>query len=75
MNQIIAETVKKLLNLTDEELSSNSLELEDINAFYFWSSGRGGKAMIINDNGEKLVATSAVRFDDHLKAFKMGKRN
>lgn len=50
-------------------------EIPEINAFYFWSNQRGGKAMIINEDGERLIASSAVKYEDHVKAFMSGKRN
>lgn len=75
MKEIIIDFVKESLGLSDAEINNNFRELPEIHAFYFWSSKRGGNAVIINEQGEKLIANSAVRFDDHLKAFIAGKRN
>lgn len=75
MNQNLVEAVKGILGLSDAEIEKNCKELPEIHAFYFWSSGRGGNAVIINEAGERLIAGSAVRFEDHVKAFKAGRRN
>lgn len=75
MEKIISDTVKEILDLSDDEVSQNFKELPEIQAFYFWSSSRGGKAIIINQAGERLIANSAVKFSDHLNAFIEGRRN
>lgn len=75
MDKNIVESIKGILGLSDTEAENNCKELPEINAFYFWSSNRGGNAVIINEDGERLIANSAVRFEDHLKAFKSGRRN
>lgn len=75
MKKSIAASVQEVLGLTDAEMENNFRELPEINACYFWSSKRGGNAIIINEDGERLVAGSAVRFEDHVNAFKAGKRN
>ena len=75
MDKNIVESIKGILGLSDTEIEKNCKELSEINAFYFWSSNRGGNAVIINEDGEKLIANSAVRFGDHVKAFKSGRRN
>lgn len=75
MKKSIVASVQEVLGLTDVEIENNFKELHEINACYFWSSKRGGNAVIINENGERLVASSAVRFEDHVNAFKAGKRN
>lgn len=75
MDKNIVESVKGILGLSDADLENNCKELPEINAFYFWSSNRGGNAVIINADGERLIANSAVRFEDHVKAFKAGRRN
>ncbi len=75
MEKNMAECIKCVLGLSDAELAENSMILPEIDAVYCWSSGRAGKAMIINAAGERLIATSAVRFEDHVKAFKAGRRN
>ena len=68
-------TVMELLNLSREETEKNYKVLSEINAFYFWNNLRGGRSIIIKENGEKLVASSIVSFEEHLYAFIDGKRN
>lgn len=75
MYKNIIESIQNVLGLSDNEVKKNCKELPEINAFYFWSSKRGGNAIIINADGERLIANSAVRFEDHLNAFKAGSRN
>ncbi|MDY4488149.1 MAG: hypothetical protein SPE18_08885 [Candidatus Limivicinus sp.] len=75
MEKNIIESVKEVLGLSNDEIEKNVKELPEINAFYFWSSERGGNAIIINAEGERLIAGSAVRLEDHVKAFEAGRRN
>lgn len=75
MTNKILLTVVSALGITSEDAKTNCREIPEIKAFYFWSNQRGGKAMIINDDGERLIASSAVRYEDHVKAFVSGKRN
>lgn len=75
MDKKIVESVKSVLGLSDSDLEKNCKEVPEINAFYFWSSNRGGNAVIINQEGERLIANSALRFEGHVNAFKAGKRN
>lgn len=69
--KIVSETLK----MAEEDVRKNSKRIDDIDAYYFWNSERGGNALIINLEGEKLGATSAVSFEEHVDAFKRGKRN
>jgi hypothetical protein len=75
MNENMISIVMELLNLSREEVEKNHKELHEINAFYFWNNSRGGKSIIINEFGEKLIASSIVSFEEHLQAFVDGKRN
>lgn len=50
-------------------------EVPEINGYYLWESVRGGVSAIVNRNGEKLYAGSAISFEEHLKAFKEGRRS
>ena len=54
MEKNIIESVKEVLGLSNDEIEKNVKELPEINAFYFWSSERGGNAIIINAEGERL---------------------
>lgn len=67
--------VVSALAITSEDAKRNCKEIPEINSYYFWSNQRGGKAMIINEAGDRLIASSAVKYEDHIKAFISGKRN
>ena len=75
MERSILDAVQGILGLNEDELRENCRALPEIEAFYFWSSKRGGSAVIINARGERLIASSAVKFEDHKNAFLAGKRN
>ena len=75
MNERIINIAAETLKITVDEAANNSKPIPEINGVYFWNSGRGGKAVIINSSEEKLTATSSVSFDKHLQAFIEGKRN
>jgi len=73
-NQIL-EIATTVLRITAEEALKHSKPLPDLDATYFWNPTRGGGAVIIKSNGEKLAAGSSVSFETHKKAFLDGKRN
>ena len=75
MNKEVLDVVTGIFQVTPEEAQKHSKPLDDLDATYFWQTARGGKAMIIKSNGEKLIASSAVSFEDHKKAFLDGRRN
>jgi len=75
MTDKIILTAISILDITVEDAKTNCREIPEIKAFYFWSNQRGGKAIIINEAGERLIASSAIKYEDHLKAFVSGKRN
>ena len=75
MKNEIIEIAANSLRISTAEAQKNYKEISDVNAFYFWNPVRGGLAVIIAENGEKLVATSSISFERHLQAFLSGKRN
>ena len=75
MDKAILKTAADLLKITEEAAAEHVKALPEQHAFYFWNPRRGGNAVIIAENGEKLAATSAVSFEKHLNAFLAGKRN
>lgn len=61
---------------TEEQISTiRYKEVPEINGYYLWEPVRGGVSAIVNRNGEKLYAGSAISFEEHLKAFKEGRRS
>ena len=75
MNSEILKMVSDLLNVPIDEVELHSKQVSEANATYFWSPKRGGNAVIVSSTGERLAATSAVSFEQHVKAFLAGKRN
>ena len=75
MNESMVKLAADILGMTSDEARKNSKSIPEIDAAYFWESTRGGKAIIVNENCEKLAATSSVSFEDHVQAFINGKRN
>lgn len=69
------EQAAGILNISIEDAQRYSREIPEIDGIYFWNPLRGGNSVIITRNGGKLAATSAVGFEEHLAAFKNGKRN
>ena len=68
MKNELLEIAAAALKVDSKDIKDNFKELPEINACYFWVSGRGGISVIVNENGEKLSATSRVSLD-----LKMGK--
>ena len=71
----LLKTAASILRVPVEVVETHAKELPEYDAVYFWNPARGGFAVIIASNGEKLSATSAVTFERHLAAFAGGKRN
>ena len=75
MNKNTIEIISQILQISHEDVRKNSKYLPEIPAYYCWNPIRGGNALVINEQGEKLIATSAVDSESHIKAFIEGKRN
>ena len=75
MNQSIVETAARVMKISPEEAEKHWKEVPEIKGFYFWNPVRGGIAVLISADGEKLAATSSVSFNRHLQAFLEGRRN
>lgn len=75
MDTKLVEIAANALHISSEEARKNCKKIDSIDAYYFWKPVRGGAAIIVDSNGEKLGATSSVSFDRHLRAFLSGKRN
>lgn len=71
----IYQLAADVLNISRDQAIQFSKKVERANAMYIWDPTRGGISVFISPNGEKLAATSSVRYEDHLKAFLEGKRN
>ena len=75
MNQEIIAIAAQVMKVSVEEAEKHYKEVPEIDGYYFWDPVRGGIAVMINSKGEKLGATSSVRFEKHLQAFLDGRRN
>lgn len=75
MNEKMLELAASVIGTTVETVKNNCKCVDELDAWYFWSPERGGKAVIINAAGEKLAATSAVSFEKHVEEFRNGRRN
>ena len=69
------EKIAKLLNISLEELDKNSKVYEDINATFYWNPNRGGKQIIVAEDGSYLGTSSGVNLDSLKEEFINGKRN
>ncbi len=49
-------------------------QVEGLDALYVWSPERGGGALLIAVDHSVLFANSSISFEDHLAAFKGGRR-
>lgn len=75
MNKAILELAAGLLHISAEDAERNCKQVPEAGAWYIWNPVRGGGAVIINEDGEKLGAASSVSYEKHLKAFLDGRRN
>ena len=71
----IESIVMDSIHITRDNLQKCMRVVKEIKGRYYWNPVRGGLAIIINEDGEKLVANSSIPFEKHLEAFKSGKRN
>lgn len=61
---------------TEERISTIYYkEVPEVNGYYLWEPIRGGVSAIVDRNGEKLYAGSSISFEEHLRAFKEGRRS
>ena len=72
---MIKDIVVELLDIDEETFNKCQRKLDDIDAYYFWNPARGGRSIIINNAGEKLVANSSIPFNRHYEDYLSGKRN
>ena len=75
MSKEILSIAAQVLKVSMEEAEKHCKPVPEIDGYYFWNPVRGGIALLINSKGEKLGATSSVRFERHLQAFLDGRRN
>ncbi len=75
MEEKLFEIAAEAMRTPLETAKTHFKEVPEIEGYYFWNPVRGGIAVLVSKNGEKLAATSSVSFQRHLEAFISGKRN
>ena len=69
-----AAIVADRLRLSKESASEYCEEF-DGNVFYFWSGVRGGGAAVVGPDRRPLYANSSVSPEDHVSAYRSGRRS
>lgn len=67
--------VSRLLDISLQELNANSKRIDESNATYYYNQERGGKHVIVADDGSYLAAGSATNYEKLLEEFNNGRRN
>ena len=68
--------ISKLLECEANKVEETAKRIEEINATYYYNPVRGGRSIIVDDDGSYLLlVSSAVSFDEFLNEFKSGRRN
>lgn len=77
-NYLTVENALKIVaghfGLSSESLAATCRAV-GVDTYYIWSSARGGGAAIVGPDGVPLYAGSLVSPEDHLVAFRAGKRS
>lgn len=68
------ELVVKLLKLTIDEVKSNYGIIDSNGTLYFSEPFKGGRSIIIGQDGTVLFADSSIGYDEHLQEFENGRR-
>ena len=69
------EQMIEFLGIDEKTLEKNIKRLPKICAWYARNPNENGFSIIINRWGEKLIATSDMKFEELLKRFNSGERN
>ncbi len=70
------EKISKLLDSPIANIKVNSKRIPDINSTYYYNPIRGGKSIIVSDDGSYLLTISSViYYEKLLKEFNAGRRN
>lgn len=75
MNDDLIKIAAQAMRVSEEDARRNHKAIDGVGAYYFWNPIRGGIAVIVAENGEKLAAASSISYKMHLQAFLSGKRN
>lgn len=69
------DKIGELLDIPTINIKANSKRIDESNATYYYNSSRGGKSVIVTDDGTYLAAGSATSFEKLLEEFNKGRRN
>ena len=69
------DKLSQLLDMPIANVQLNSKRLNDVNATYYYNSTRGGKSVILSDDGSYLATGFATSFERLLEEFNNGRRN
>lgn len=70
----LINSAAKLLKITVDEASKYCHEIVGLNALYFSVPVKGGDSLIIDENNDVLYANSSISYEEHIQAYKSGKR-
>ncbi len=63
------------LELSNEEALNQSKRYDDLNATFYYSKAKGGRQVMVSDDGSYLMAGSVTNIDKLIDEFKTGRRN
>lgn len=70
------EKIGLILDMPIANTELNSKRIEEIKATYYYNPNRGGKSIIVGDDGSYLLTiSSAIYFEELLEEYKNGRRN
>ena len=69
------EVAEKELGITEKVSGICYRVCPEIDGWYFWNPMHIEFAMLIDDEGEKLVSKTRISYTEHLKNFFKGRRN
>lgn len=62
------------MKLSIDEVKSNYAIIDSNGALYFSETFKGGRSIIVGQDGTVLFADSSIGYDDHLQEFENGHR-
>ena len=75
LDKNMLKIASKVTGIGTEEAKKLAKPVDYTNAYYFYDSKRGGKQVIVDVDGSKLAAGSAISYEKLVDEFKDGRRN
>ena len=69
-----AAVAAALLRVDVDELYAHSIEVPEIDAFFYWQPIRGGAHLLVARDGSVLFAISSLALADMIEPFRNGRR-